>query len=81
MSTYATREELAQQIQQLGYDLHLKDTQINELITRVGQLDYQVSQLTNQLGAALSDQSKFWQLSDWINDFGSENAKDFLSSL
>ena len=81
MSDFATREEMVSQIQQLGYDLHLKDVQINELITRVGQLDYQVSQLTNSLASALSDQSKYWQLSDWIQEFGDQQTKDFLSTL
>ena len=81
MADFATREELAQQIQQLGYEIYLKDQQISELATRVTQLEYNIQQTTAQLNGALDDQSKFWNLIDWIEENGSDMIKEFVETL
>ena len=81
MADFATREELAQQIQQLGYDIYLKDQQILELSTRVDQLEYSIQQTTAQLTGALDDQAKFWNLIDWIDANGSDTIKQFVETL
>jgi septal ring factor EnvC (AmiA/AmiB activator) len=81
MADFATREELAQQIQQLGYEIYLKDQQISELATRVTQLEYNIQQTTAQLNGALDDQSKFWNLIDWIDANGSDTIKQFVETL
>jgi len=64
MADFATREELAQQIQQLGYTIYLKDQELSELATRVNQLEYTIEQISTQLTGALDDQSKWWNLID-----------------
>ncbi len=81
MADFATREELAQQIQQLGYEIYLKDQQISELATRVTQLEYNIQQTTAQLNGALDDQAKFWNLIDWIDANGSDEIKAFVETL
>ena len=81
MADFATREELAQQIQQLGYEIYLKDQQISELATRVTQLEYNIQQTTAQLNGALDDQAKFWNLIDWIDANGSDMIKEFVETL
>jgi septal ring factor EnvC (AmiA/AmiB activator) len=81
MADFATREELAQQIQQLGYEIYLKDQQISELATRVTQLEYNIQQTTAQLNGALDDQAKFWNLIDWIDANGSDTIKQFVETL
>ena len=81
MADFATREELAQQIQQLGYEIYLKDQQISELATRVTQLEYNIQQTTAQLTGALDDQAKFWNLIDWIDANGSDTIKQFVETL
>ena len=81
MADFATREELAQQIQQLGYEIYLKDQQISELATRVTQLEYNIQQTTAQLNGALDDQSKYWNLLDWIEENGSDEIKAFVETL
>ena len=81
MADFATREELAQQIQQLGYTIYLKDQELSELATRVNQLEYTIEQISTQLTGALSDQSKWWNLIDWIEENGSDTIKQFIETL
>jgi len=81
MADFATREELAQQIQQLGYTIYLKDQELSELATRVNQLEYTIEQISTQLTGALDDQSKWWNLIDWIQENGSDTIKEFIETL
>ena len=81
MADFATREELAQQIQQLGYTIYLKDQELSELATRVNQLEYTIEQISTQLTGALDDQSKWWNLIDWIEENGSDTIKQFIETL
>jgi len=59
MSNFATREELAQQIQQIGYQLHLQNQTIDEQTTSIQILEQRQQNYAEQLSNALSDQAKY----------------------